>query len=78
MATNNISTDELLEKFNNIKYESWGHGAVQIWKMIHTDKWRAGLRNEITNKQHSVHFEGDTANEALHKLYEYCQSKSYL
>lgn len=73
-----LSTDDLANKFNSLKYEAFGFAAVQIWHMTRDQIWKACLRNDRNWKQEVLECEGATIKEALNLLYGWCIHKGYL
>lgn len=69
-----MNLEEILEKFENIKYESLGFPAVCL--IFIDSKWQAFLRNEKSRNENN--FIGSSPIEALTKLYDYCSNQKYL
>jgi hypothetical protein len=73
-----MSTDDLLEKLENVKYDAFGIPAVMLYKLDSKNYWEAGLRNEPDWKGPQLTCKGKTAKDALIVLYAWCVHKGYL
>lgn len=73
-----LSTDELFEVFDQLKYKAFGFPAVMLYKIEHHDYWEAGLRNDVNWKEPKIDCKGKTAKDAMVLMYAWCVHKGYL
>jgi len=74
----NMTTDELFEAFNKLKYKASGFPAIMLYKMQDNDYWEAGLRNDINWQQPKIDCTGKKAKDAMILMYAWCIHKGYL
>lgn len=75
---NQLTTDQLLEKFDVLDYKSFGFGGFQIWKMTSENHWDCALRNNVDWKGEQLDIKSKNARDAIAKMYAWCVMKGYL
>lgn len=74
-----LTTGEILKDFERLNYASFGFGAAMIWRICGKNEvWEAALRNDQNWKEPKPEFSGNTFEEALNKLHNYCIEKGYI
>lgn len=73
-----LTTDQLLERFDVLDYKSFGFGAIQFWKMTRDSYWDCALRNSVDWKEEQLDVKSKDARIAIAKMYAWCVMKGYL
>jgi hypothetical protein len=72
------NSDDIFDEFRTVKYKAFGFAGIILFKMIDSDVWEAGLRNDINWDAPKLACSGDTAKEAMSQLYAWCVMNKYL
>lgn len=78
VKTYSMSMEELFIQFNSLDYESFGHGAIMLWKMNGSQNWRCALRNNKDWEDDKLDCQSGSPKDSLSMMYAWCKYKGYL
>lgn len=67
--------EELAERVSNIHYESFGAGALMLFRWQHTNMWDFGLRNQKDWQEKLISFQAPTLRETFSWAYAWAVYK---